>query len=557
MDRILTFINKEASGLHEAAFLLAGFALLAKLLALFRDRLLAHFFGAGAELDIYYTAFRIPDFIYVAVASLFASAVVIPFVVEKLDDHERAHAFFNALTTIFLGFIAIVSVVIFILMPLLARIVAPGLDTASQAELVLLSRIMLLSPFLLGLSGLFASVTQSLRRFFVYALAPVLYNLGIIAGIIWLYPLFGPAGLAYGVVFGALLHMGIQVPVLIKNKFTPVLSMRIPWQDVRNVFTLSVPRTITLSAHHLVLLALVALASYMAEGSIALFNFSFNLQSVPLSVVGISYATAAFPTLTRLFKNGDRSAFLAQVTSAAQHIIFWSVPMIALLVVLRAQVVRSILGSGAFDWQATRLTAAGLALFAFSITAQALMLLFVRAYYAAGKTIRPLVINVLSFGVIVVVAFVLIRVFAEAAGFRTWIEAILRVEEIRGTEMLMLPLAFSIGSCVNAVLLWIMFMRDFRASGAALAKTFAQSVGAGVIIGVVAYHALRFFDDIFDIATLPGIFLQGLLAGISGILAGILVLRFVGSEELAEVSAALHRKFWKRRPVAPDFSEWD
>src|SRR3989344_2893979 len=188
VQRLLKLFSQEIGGLHEAAFLLAVFALGSKALALFRDRLLAHNFGAGAELDVYYAAFRIPDFLYVSLASLVASAVLIPFIVERLPDHERAQVFFHRMFTLFFFGMAFLSVAAFLFMPALAKVIAPGFSAGEQDMLIALSRIMMGSPFLLGLSGLFASVTQSLRRFFVYALAPILYNIGIIAGVVFFYP---------------------------------------------------------------------------------------------------------------------------------------------------------------------------------------------------------------------------------------------------------------------------------------------------------------------------------------------------------------------------------
>ena len=199
VERFFRTLGREITGLHEAAYLLAGFVFLSQLLALLRDRLLAHFFGAGTQLDIYYAAFRIPDFLYITLASLVASAVLIPFISQKLGEKEEAKKFFNSIFTLFFGLMALASVVVFFALPFLSRFVAPGLSIQAQNELVGLSRIILLSPFLLGLSGLFASVTQTLRRFFVYAISPVLYNVGIILGINYFYATFQLAGRAHTV----------------------------------------------------------------------------------------------------------------------------------------------------------------------------------------------------------------------------------------------------------------------------------------------------------------------------------------------------------------------
>ena len=555
VERLFKLLHQEISGLHEAAFLLAFFALLSKALALLRDRFLAETFGATLNLDIYYSAFRIPDFIYVAIASLVASTVLIPFIVDKIDKKEDIRKFINGIFTTFFASIAFVSVAAFIFMPFLSGLVAPGFSDSAKEELIVLSRIVLISPILLGLSGLFASITQSIRRFFVYALGPLLYNIGIIVGIVFLYPYFGLSGLAYGVVLGALLHLLIQVPVLVRHGLVPRFTFSINWDDIKRVLRLSIPRTLTLSSHHLSLLVLIALASFMTEGSISIFNLSFNLQSVPLSVIGVSYSIAAFPTLARLFSKGETARFVEQVVTAMRHIIFWSLPVLVLFVVLRAQIVRSILGAGEVGWAATRLTAAALALFVLSVLAQSLILLLVRGYYAAGRTIKPLIINVLSSISIIIFALVFTNIFTTYDPFRYFIEALFRVSDIPGTEVLMLPLAFSLGVLINVFVLWGVFRKDFNVYTKKLTKTLRHSFMSSIIMGFAAYQALQVLDNVLDINTFLGIFGQGLFAGIFGILVGVLALRIMGNEEIVEITAALRRKFWRQEHLIPDQDE--
>ena len=559
IERFFKTLGHEISGLHEAAYLLGIFALFAKILALFRDRLLAHNFGASETLDIYYAAFRIPDFIYISLASLVASAVLIPFVVSKLpadgavgETGERARQFFNSIFTVFFIGIIGVSVLVFFLLPFLSPLIVPGLSPEAQSQLVLLSRIMLLSPILLGLSGLFASITQALRRFFVYALGPVLYNLGIIVGILFFYPQWGLAGLAYGVVLGALFHVFIQIPVLVRQNFFPRFSFRIRFADIKDVMSLSLPRTLTLSASHFVLLIFISFASLMGEGAISIFNFSFNLQSVPLSIIGVSYSVAAFPTLARMISIGARGEFVGQVLSSLRHIIFWSFPIMVLFIVLRAQIVRVVLGTGEFGWPETRLTAAALALFSVSVFAQSVILLLVRGYYAAGKTKAPLVINVFSSIFIIGLALALIEIFSASEFFRYFVESLFRISFVEGTAIIMLPLAFSLGTLVNVFVLWHFFRKEFGIEKAALGEVLRHSFYGATVMGFVSYQLLGVFDNVFDINTFWGIFLQGFLSGIIGIAAGIILLKLLGNKEMSEVSTALHHKFWKSKPVAPD-----
>lgn len=556
VNKVLNILSREFSGLHQAAFLLGAFALLSQVLALVRDRIFAHSFGASATLDVYYAAFRIPDLVFAGVASLVSVTVLIPFLVEKNEDsRDEAKKFLSDIFTAFLSFIVIVSVALFFAIPWLSGILFPGFSQEELNSLIELTRILLLSPIILGLSNLFGSVTQTFRKFFVYALSPVFYNIGIIFGVLFLYPTFDILGLGYGVVLGALLHFLIQVPVLAKERLLPRFSLPVDMNTVKKVTTTSLPRTIGLSVNHIALLVLVSLASSMKEGSIAIFNLSFNLQSVPLSIIGVSYSVAAFPTLARLFSGNKIDKFIKNILTAMRHIMFWSIPILALFIVLRAQIVRTILGSGQFGWSDTMLTAAALALFAVSLVAQALVLLFVRGYYAAGNTKKPLIVNVLSSVFIIVFAYLFVRLFEYSAFFQYFIESLLRVGGLDGTVVLMLPLAYSIGMSINAAMLLYLFKKDFGRLPASIELTFRHSFYGAVTMGFVSYQLLQIFDDIFNLDTFLGIFSQGLFSGLIGIAAGIMLLRVLGNKEVKEITRALHTKFWQSRPVAPETEE--
>lgn len=563
VERIRNIFNKEFSHLHQAAYLLGGFALLSQILALARDRLLAHFFGAGATLDVYYAAFRIPDFLYIGIASFVSITVLVPFLAHRIDEHSeqgttRAKQFIQSVFNTFFLLIVVVAGVTYVLVPSLASVVAPGFDPEQRELYITLTRILLLSPILLGLSSLFGSVTQIYRKFFVYASAPLLYNLGIIGGIVFLQPTMGIVGVVYGVIIGALLHLAIQIPIVYTHGLLPGFSLRVAWQDVKNVVLLSLPRTITLSAHQLALLVLIGIASLLHDGSISVFNFSFNLQSVPLSIIGVSYSVAAFPTLARLFSKGEQKQFFTHIASAARHIIFWATPAIVLFIVLRAQIVRSILGSGAFDWEATRLVAASLALFVISLLAHSFMLLFVRAYYAAGKTKLPLLINVCSALFTIGSAYVLLSLYESVPMFRYFFESLLRIEGIPGTEVIVLPLAYTLGMLINGILLFVSFKYSFRKFTLSFKKSFMQIFSASVIMGFVSYEVLVLLSSPLDLNTFIGIFAQGAVAGVVGIVAGIAVLWIMGNTEIREVKRVLNRRIKRRRgapAIAPDQEE--
>ena len=556
VKKIFKFLNKEFNGVNEAALLLGGFAFLSQLLGLIRDRMLAHIIGAGPTLDIYYAAFRIPDFLYISVASVASITVLMPFLMERLNSPEgsdKAKMFLNNIFSVFMIFMICISVLIALIMPYIVHYIAPGFTESQIASLVVTSRIMLFSPIFIGLSNLIGTVTQLYRNFFIFSLSPIFYNIGILCGILLLYPHFGVYGLAGGVILGSLLHLLIQIPVVVQKGFFPKFTSRIQWKEIVQVIKLSAPRTLTLSTGSIAFMVLIAIASTLKPGSISLFTFSYNLQSVPVGIIGISYSVAAFPVLVKSFSLKDMKNFTGQILQTSQQIIFWSFPVIALLIVLRAQIVRVILGSTTFSWADTRLTAAAIALFVVSLATQSLVLLFVRGYYAAGNSKKPLIVNVFSSLMVLVLAFTFIFIFKAFPAVLQELERLLRVRDVEGTIMLALPLAYACGSIINFFLLWILFKKDFlKGTSSHLSTTFIQSVTASLVMGIVAYESLNILDDVFIIRRGQGIFFQGFFSGIIGIFFGVVMLRLMKNKQLEDIRKALSHKLWNKGVIAPE-----
>lgn len=554
--KIFKVFGGASGSIHEAAYLLGFFALLSQFLGLFRDRLLAHYFGAGQMLDIYYASFRIPDLIFATVASLVSASVIIPFLQEKMGEGEgSAKKFIDEIWSGFFVLIICVSVVAFFAMPSLVAILFSKMDFGAQTSVVTLSRILLLSPIFLGFSNFLSTIVQSHRRFALYALSPVLYNVAIILGLIVLFPIFGIKGVVFGVVLGSILHAVIQIPFARSVLLFPDIVFPIIWSRLKNVATISLPRTLTLALVNIVLIALISLASRMAEGSISIFTFAYNLQSVPMTIIGVSYSMAAFPTLSKLFVNGEKKEFVRHVSVALRHIIFLSLPVMSLFIIVRAQIVRTIFGTGAFSWSDTRLTAACFALFSISAIAQSANLLFVRAYYASGKTKIPLAISSVSSVVTVLSSYVIYRLFFSWPYLKEVVTLIFRVSDVSGTEILALPLGFTIGSLVALLMFVIYFDRQYKHFIQGIRETFFQSTVASMLLGISAYFALGGSSYVLETKTLAGIFSQGFVAGIIGLLVWFVTLKLLGNKEIDEMVKSIKGKVWKVAVVAPEKEE--
>lgn len=543
--RLLSFLEREIRGLHEAAYLLAGFTFLSQVLALVRDRTFAHLFGAGTILDMYFAAFRIPDLVFAFLTLFVSSFALVPLLSGRTKEEQGS--FIGSILFLF-GIGAVVgTALVYVCLPILMPILIPGFSGEAQAQTLELARIMLLQPFLLGLSSIAASVVQASRKFVLFAIAPILYNIGIIVGSLFLFPVIGITGLAWGVVLGALMHLLIQSIPLVRARSDLKLSIRIPalLATLREVVVPSVPRAAALMSNQALLVVFASIASVISVGAVSALSFGFNLQSVPLTVIGVSYAAALFPALAALAAKNDFNALAEEVWTCVRHLAFWLLPATTFFIILRAHIVRVVLGSGAFSWDDTRLTAAILGLFAVSLFAQALILIFSRAYYALGKTAFPIIINVGGALSIAVAAYTLTGFVAEHPFLKTLVEVLFRVSDVEGTGVLMIPLSYTVITTITALIFALAFSAKYGKAN--IGMSLSTSFSASVIGAFGAYGTLQFFGPLLPTYTFLGIFAQGALAGLAGLTLWVFVLWLMKSQELNDVIALV----WSRLVRAP------
>lgn len=530
-----SLVMRPIRSLHQAAYLLAALTLASQVLALLRDRTFAHTFGAGHVLDLYYAAFRVPDLVFALVSSLVSAYVLIPRITGM--NRETTRRLLSESATFLFGFGGLICVVLLVWMPQFLAFLYPPLATTSlQEDFVLLSRILLLQPILLGLSGVLASVTQVHRRFTLFALAPVLYNLGIIFGTVVWYPRLGLPGIGVGVVIGAIAYLLVNVPVVIQAGVLPYFR----WPRLGLMVSImrdSVPRSLALGMSSVTALILTAFASRMGTGAVSVFTFAGNLQAVPLGLIGASYAVAAFPALSEVSTPERRDEFTRILSASARHVILWSMVALGLIAVLRAHIVRVVLGTGAFDWDATRLTAALLVVLAVSLVAQGLVLLFSRALYAVRHSWLPLFYQIA--GGVITVCLALLFLTLPKQGFPAAFAAFLKVSDLSGATVLLLALATTLGQlCLLALSLWAL-----RAVTPGLSRTllrpFLDGSFAALVGGAAAYATLMIEGNIAPLTTLASVFSQGLVAGIVGLTFSAFALYVVENEEFKIVVNAL------------------
>ncbi len=553
VKQIRILLQTQIQGLHQAAYILGAFAIMSQLFALIRDRLLASTFGAGSELDMYYAAFRLPDILFVLLVTFFSVSILVPLIVEKQNDSKELNRYFNSIFTFVLCLSVIMFAAAWYLTPQFLKLVVPEIFTQNSHEIITMTRILLLQPILLSLSGFFASFAQAQKKFMLYAISPVMYNLGIILGIVVLYPVYGLYGLVCGVVIGAVLHVGCLV--LFTTQFYFPKFAKIYFADIRKLVVHSIPRTFSMLSNQILLVSVTFFAGLLATGSIAIFNLAYNLQSVPLAIIGVSYSLAAFPSLSLFFQEKRLDEFYELLSRTMRHVFFWSLPVVACFIVLRAQIVRVILGSGNFDWNETILVAAALAIFTLSLVAQGASQVLIRAFYAMGKTAYPFFATTISFIFTIVCMSVLFIPNLISSDALLYIEALFKVDVVPSSLVLLLPIAFTLGQWIQFIILLCGIGQLRKIFSKHFFMSISQSmIGAG-IIAVISYFSLNFLSSIFDLNTFVGIALQGFIAGIAGLICGFMFLVVIGNKEVLTIFHLSMKKLKTQPILQPEVKE--
>ena len=388
-------------------------------LGLLREMIISHQFGTGGDLDAYLAAFRLPDILFQIIAGGALGSAFIPTFASYLaqDDEEGTWRLASAVINLVLVVTTALAALAALLAPwLVSAIIAPGFDTARQVLTANLMRLMLVTPVIFGVSGVVMGILNARQHFLLPALAPILYNLGIISGALALAPAMGVRGLALGVVGGAVAHLLVQVPGLVRHglRYTPTLGLRDP--GVHEVGRLMLPRMLGLAAVQLNFLVNTILASGLVAGSLAALNYAWLLMLLPQGVFAQAVATAAFPTFSTQAAKGQHAEMRRTLAATLRAVLYLAVPAAVGLLVLRLPLVQLIFERGAFTATSTRMVAWALALYALGLPAHSVVEIVVRAFYAMHDTKTPVAVGVAAMGLNVALSVVFMAAF-EAMGW--------------------------------------------------------------------------------------------------------------------------------------------
>ena len=384
--------------LARAGLVVSGAFLVSRVLGWLRLVVFAHVFPAGSDLDVFFAAFRLPDLIFQLVAAGALSSAVIPIVSGLLaaDETARAWRVVSTIANLMLAGLLILGLVVLVAAPAIIPAITPKFTPEEWNRTVDLTRIMVLSPIFLALGSLVTSVLNARGRFAASAIAPIVYNLAIIAAAILLTPSFGVTGLAIGVVAGSIGHLLVQIGPLLREGFRYERWIDVADPEARQALTLMAPRALGLGAGQITFVVVTSIASGLGPASITAFNYAFTLLQIPIGLIGVPLGIVVLPSLSREAALGNLEEFAALISRAVRLTIFVMLPITGIAILLRREIVLVLFGYSRFDSAAIDLIAATLLTFLLGLTAHALIAILARAFYARKDTRTPVAAAILA-----------------------------------------------------------------------------------------------------------------------------------------------------------------
>ncbi len=520
----------------------------AKVISLFQTLIIAQTFGVGNELDAYVAANRIPELIVILISGGALTHAFIPVFSGFLaqGDTDAAWQLSSHLINAIFTLALVLSAAVFAAAPwLVANLVAPGFDLATTRNTVEMMRILLLGTIIFSVSGIFSGILNSHQHFLLPALAPIMYDIGILIGVLFLLPLYGVHGIALGAVLGAAMHFSIQIPglVIYKMKWKAELGLRNPalWRVIR----LMLPRIGGLGVFSLNFLIMNNIASRLSVGSVSALDWGWRLMQIPQTLIGTAMGIVIFPTLAALSEVNDLRGKREAMSGALRFILISSIPAAVGLIVL-GQPLISLLERGAFDSSASALVYSTLSMFTLGLVVHSALEVIARSFYADKDTLTPLFAALGGAFINFALAFILSDVRAvDASIFRNSVAiafpTLVHQPEIGNVSGL--ALANSLGVMFEVlVLLYILRRRWHGIHENALAQTLLKTLmaslimAASIIMADILWQTLGLGSGL--LSTLVRLMMEGII-GLAVFISAAMALRM---QELSELWFILRRR---------------
>ncbi|MDD5073668.1 MAG: murein biosynthesis integral membrane protein MurJ [Candidatus Shapirobacteria bacterium] len=523
------FFSQQQTSIFSAAFTIGLAMLGSAILGIFRDRLLyARFFAINpAQLDVYNAAFKIPDILFQILITGALSAAFIPIFSEWINKDEKtanriASIMLNWLLLAFMG----LGVLIFIFARPLSNLITFGFSAEQLDLMALLTRTLVLAQLFLLASNFLTSIIHSHQRFILPALSPILYNLGIIAGIVFLSEKIGILGPTIGVVVGAFFHLLIQVPLALSLGFSfrPLLF---DFSDptIKKIINLMAPRNISLIISQVEAAIIIYWATAIGEGMLSLFYLAQHLSQLPVRLIGATIGQATLPALSHQKAKNGLNSFGQLLRQTFSQTAYLALPVTALFLALRIPLVRLAFGAQEFPWEATVLTGKILAILSVAIFTQTLCEITRRAFYAFADTRTVLVVDGLA------TVFNLIFIIC-AANF--------------GWGILGLTAGISLSNLIRLILFIIKLEKRINLINRESVIAWSKMAISGIISVLATWQTMRLLDRlVFDTSrVIPLIF----LTAFSGLAGGLVYLACSWTLKISEFTqfANLAQKIVKK-----------
>ncbi|MBF1039873.1 MAG: murein biosynthesis integral membrane protein MurJ [Candidatus Nanosynbacter sp.] len=482
-----------------AATIMASSTLLSSLLGFFRDRLLNSAYmpskngalaGYPVGLDAYTAAFMVPDFMFAVLVSGALSVTFIPVFNERWVKGNKQSAW--QISSSMINFMALITMAASVLIiifadPLMKYLIAPGLSESGHALAVSMMQVIAVNPFIFAVAAVIASIQQAVGRFMFCALAPMLYNVGIIIGTVWFtggvnlfgWQIFdgGIMGVALGVVLGSFLQLIVSAVGLAGLGFD--YNFKIYWRNkgFRKVLSLLPARSVDQGMDYVVSLVEVNLASRLVDGTVRAYQQALTLHMMPINLIGVAISNAAFPQLTEHLGEGRDDLFQKDLRSLLRIIFWMALPVSVVIFFTRGYVVHFISNGG------VPLIAGILGCLVVAILFRTIYHMAARAFYARQDTKTPLYISIFSITLNIILAIVLSMVLKMGAYGLAWAQSTVAVLEV-------------------VVLLAVMNRQMPKLFDMTFVRAIFKMILAGIVTGVVCYIGVlvlpfRYHDDSF------------------------------------------------------------
>lgn len=532
---INALVSRQTNIFTAASFIILT-TVLSQVFGILKYRLLVSLFGASSDLGVYFAAFRIPDFIFQVVVAGALSASFIPIFTDFLSKGKKKEAFEFTSSIINYGilFFMFVSAIVIVFSYQLCALVAPGF---SHNELMLMSNLMIiiqLSQVFFILGTIFTATLQSFQHFLIPGIASAFYNFGIIIGLAIFAMFFGLGiyGATIGVLVGSLLFCLVQLPALDLTGFKFLVIIRYDGA-IKKLVRYMIPRSLTLIIAQIAATANLYFASFISARSFVIFDLAQTLGMAPVFLLGQSIAQATFPALS--LKSESKEEFLSIFKSSFNQIIYMTLPISAILIVLRIPLVRLFFGAGKFDWPATVETGLTLAYFAISLTANSLIPLLSRAFYAAHDSKTPLYITLFSTGANLFFSYFLILG--------------------RHLPIYFLAVSFSLSSVIGVIVLTVLLDRKIHLPKAEVVTSFFKILISSIVMGAALYIPIKLLDQlVFDTTRTVNLFILTSIASIAGFSAYLFFTWLFDIKEAYYVVEVL-KKFKSRNLILKQIGE--